>query len=143
MIAFQKAYGLNPDGMVGEETWYRIYNVYRGFLASVPLEYTEGVTLPFPGTLLKLGAEGDDVRLLQEYLNYIARTYTDIPQVTADGIFGTAPQAAVQAFISRFDLAQTQPVVNAVVWDAITGVYSDLYFGNRASEGQYPGYTIA
>ena len=32
--------------------------------------------------------------------------------------------------------------VSVQTWNAITGVYDDLYNGNRVREGQYPGYEI-
>jgi hypothetical protein len=34
-------------------------------------------------------------------------------------------------------------VVGSLTWDAITDVYEDIYRGNQASEGQFPGYTIS
>ncbi len=141
--AFQGSYGLSADGVVGEETWQRIYDVYRGLIASLPTEYTEGVTLPFRGEALTLGSEGEQVRLLQEYLNYIARTYSEIPSVNTDGVFGPATQAAVIAFQDLFAVPGGRGVVTAVTWNAIVSVYDDLYNGGLASPGQYPGYTIS
>lgn len=140
--AFQGSYGLTADGVVGEETWARIYDVYRGLVASIPLEYREGVTVPFAGEALTLGSEGAEVKLLQEYLNYIARTYTAIPTVTADGVYGPATQAAVTAFQELFAVPGGRGVVTAVTWNAIVSVYEDLYAGGIAAPGQYPGYTI-
>lgn len=143
VLAFQNAYGLSEDGTVGELTWNRIYNVYRGLIASIPIRYTEGVTLPYPGEALTLGSEGSAVTVLQEYLNYIASTYPEIPRVRADGIFGTGTQAAVIAFQNLFDVpGEGRGIVTSVTWNAITNVYDDLYNGNRANPGQYPGYDI-
>ena len=140
--AFQGSYGLTADGVVGEETWQRIYDVYRGLVASIPQEYTEGVTVPFAGEALTLGSQGEAVRLLQEYLNFIARTYATIPTVTVDGVFGPATQAAVTAFQELFAVPGGRGVVTAVTWNAIVSVYEDLYEGGIATPGQYPGYTI-
>ena len=88
------------------------------------------------------GSSGESVVLLQEYLNYIAQTYTDIPSVTVDGQFGPATENAVRAFQEVFALTGPEGVVGANLWDSITNVYEDLYYGNRAAEGQYPGYTV-
>ncbi|MBR2951862.1 MAG: peptidoglycan-binding protein [Clostridia bacterium] len=140
--AFQTEYGLPVTGVVNEPTWDSIYNVYLSLVASIPLEYREGRIIPFPGTTLVRGSSGESVVLLQEYLNYIAQTYTDIPSVTVDGQFGPATENAVRAFQEVFALTGPEGVVGANLWDSITNVYEDLYYGNRAAEGQYPGYTV-
>lgn len=142
VYAFQNAYGLTPDGIVGESTWNSIYNVYKGLVASLPLSYTDGLTVPFPGDLLALGSEGEAVKLLQEYLNYIRQSYPQIPALTEDGVYGPATQYAVTVFQDIFGVQGTPGVVGSVTWEAITSVYDDVYNSNRASEGQYPGYTV-
>ena len=140
--AFQRTYGLTDDGVVGERTWQRIYDAYRGLVASLPFAYTEGVTLPYPGDAITLGSEGDAVRVLQEYLNYIANTYPQVPRVQVDGVYGPGTRAAVVAFQDLFAVPGGRGVVTSVTWNAITSVYDDLYQGYRADEGQYPGYVI-
>ena len=140
--AFQSTYGLVEDGIVGEVTWRKLTDVYEGLVASLPLRFTEGVTLPFPGDALSLGSEGDAVRVIQEYLNYIAESYTEIPSVNPDGVYGPATRDAVIAFQRLFAVPGVEGVVGGVTWGAITSVYEDLYQGNRAEEGQFPGYSI-
>ena len=107
-----------------------------------PLRFTEGVTLPFPGDALAEGASGDAVRVLQEYLSYIAESYDAIPPLTPDGVYGPATREAVAAFQRLFGVPGITGVTGAVTWDAIASVYEDLYEGNRATEGQFPGYTV-
>ncbi|MBO5788624.1 MAG: peptidoglycan-binding protein, partial [Clostridia bacterium] len=141
--AFQATYGLPQDGIVGELTWDALYNAYRGMVASIPLVYNESVTVPFPGIILKIGSEGEDVRLLQNYLNFIGRTYTAIPPVNVTGYFGTATAAAVNAFTEQFGITALPSTVGSVVWNAITDIYQDLYVGGEAAEGQFPGNTIS
>lgn len=126
---------------MGEETWNTIYNAYLGAIETIPIRYTEGMIVPFPGVPLVLGSQSDDVRLLQEYLNYIAQTYTEIPTVSVTGIYGTQTQEAVMAFQRLFDIPVTGTVL-AVTWNAITSVYQDLYLGNRLNPGQYPGFPV-
>ena len=140
--AFQSTYGLPRDGIVGEVTWRELTDVYRGLVASIPLRYTEGVILPYPGAALAVGSEGEEVRVLQEYLSYIAESYDAIPAVTPDGVFGNATERAVRAFQELFAIPEATGAVGSVTWGAITSVYEDLYQGNRAEEGQFPGYTI-
>ncbi len=140
--AFQESYGLTPDGVVGVLTWDRLYNVYLGLVSEVDYSDFTGLSLPFPGENLQPGDTGDDVRALQEYLNYIARFYPAIPQIEADGVFGPATQAAIDAFDAVFGLPAAREVVNAAVWDAIAREYDDLYLSHQASEGQFPGGAI-
>lgn len=143
VISFQKTYGLPPDGIVGEITWDLLYNTYLGMLASIPIRYTEGETLPFPGRPLSIGDTGQDVEVLQEYLAYVARYYPAIPSITPDGIFGQRTEAAVRAFQSIFSPSSVTGVVGAATWYDLMSVYKDLYIGNSVREGQYPGYPIS
>ena len=143
VLSFQKTYGLPETGTVDIVVWETLQNVYYGLVAEIAYEYTEGTLVPYPGRVLRRGVRGDDVRVLQNYLNYIAKTYTDIPTVEADGDFGAATERAVSAFQERFGIAGTQGRVNALTWRAIASVYEDLYHGSLVSSGQYPGYEIS
>ena len=109
---------------------------------SIPFEYREGVLLPFPGRVLRIGIEGEDVRALQEYLNFISKTYTTIPTIPVDGVYGPATASAVSEFKRIFDIPGDSERVSVQTWDAITNVYDDLYNGAIAREGQFPGYNI-
>ena len=97
--------------------------------------------MPFPGVVLRVGADSEDVRLLQQYLNFIAESYTEIPTVEATGYFGPRTREAVIAFQELAGLP-ISGTVGAVTWNAITDLYSDLFKGNRLGEGQYPGNEI-
>ena len=141
VIAAQRTFGLTPDGIVGEETWRRIYNAYVGIVSTIPVKYTEGNTIPFPGVFLRLGVEADAVRVLQEYLNYISGSVPEIPSVNPTGYFGTRTQEAVVAFQRLYGLTPSG-VVGPVAWDGITSLYSDLYNGSRLGEGQFPGFVV-
>ncbi len=143
VISFQQTYGLPETGIVDRTVWDEIENVYFSFLRSIPFRFTEGQPLPFPGRILRVGIEGDDVLALQEYLNYISRTYPQIPTVTPDGIFGPGTASQVRAFIDTFGLTGDSERVSAPIWDAITSIYDDLYTGNTAITGQYPGFVIS
>ena len=142
VISFQKTYGLAETGVVDRGVWNAIQSVYYNILASLDYKFEEGGTLPYPGRVLVLGSSGDDVRALQEYLNFIANTYTDIPKVNVDGSFGEATERAVIAFNTRFDIPGAENRVTPQSWKAITDIYEDLYLGGLVREGQYPGYTI-
>ena len=139
--AAQRTFGLLPDGVVGEETWNRIYRAYVGIVRTIPPEYVEGYTLPYGGVPLRIGAESEQVTLLQEYLNYIGRTYTEIPPTAVTGYFGPRTQNAVLAFQERFGLAPNG-VVASTTWNAITELYQPLYRGSMLQEGQHPGFDV-
>lgn len=132
VISFQRAYGLPETGEVDRLTWDNIENVYFSFLQSIPYNFSPGIVLPFPGRVLRPGMSGDDIRALQEYLNYISDTYTEIPKITADGIFGPGTERAVNAFKELFNIPGTPSRVTAILWSAITNVYDDLYNGTAA-----------
>ena len=139
--AVQRTFGLPADGIVGERTWYELYRAYVGIVNTIPLEYVEGFTVPYGGVPLRIGADSDSVLLLQEYLNYIARTYTEIPQINPTGYFGPRTQEAVLAFQNLFGITPTG-VVSATTWTAITELYNALYKGMQLQDGQFPGFAV-
>ena len=141
VIDVQNTFGLPADGIVGEVTWEAIYDAYLGIVSTIPLTFTEGQSVPFPGVVLRVGASGDDVRLLQEYLAAIAPVFPSIPTITPDGVFGPRTRDAVIAFQEQFSLP-INGQVGAITWEAITDIYSDLYNGASLGEGQYPGFEI-
>lgn len=142
VISFQKTYGLEQTGIVDRSVWNTIQNTYYNILASVNYTFEEGATLPFPGRVLYLGIEGEDVRALQEYLNYISNTYTEIPKLNADGVFGQNTENAVIIFNELFGITTASDRVTALTWNALTSIYEDLFIGSFVREGQFPGYNI-
>lgn len=142
VISFQKTYNLAQNGIVDRIVWERIQNTYYSLLSSVPFEFSEGVLLPFPGRVLRVGIEGEDVRALQEYLNFISGYYPSIPRLTPDGVFGPGTASAVSEFKRIFEIPGDPGRVSVQTWDAITNVYDDLFNGGVVREGQYPGYVI-
>ncbi len=142
VIAYQQEFGLPQTGIVNEAAWDSIQNTYYGLLERTPYNFEDGIILPYPGRVLRIGLEGNDVRTLQEYLNYISNTYTDIPKISVDGDFGPATANAVNAFASIFNIPINQSRVTARVWNEIINVYDDLYTGNIVREEQFPGYSV-
>ncbi len=141
--SFQQTYGLPETGVVDRATWDRMEEVYFGIVSEIDYEFFGGRILPFPGRVLREGIEGNDVRVLQEYLNYISMTYPEIPRVNVDGSFGPSTAEQVRAFKELFDIPGTPDRVNAPAWNAIASIYDDLYTGGSVNEGQFPGYNIS
>ena len=139
--AFQEAYALPVTGEVDLPTWDALWRTYLGFVETIPLSYTEGVVVPYPGVPLRFGASSDAVRLLQEYLNYLAQYDPALPSFPVTGYYGSRTQEAVNVFQRTRNLEVTG-TVGAATWNAITEEYRDLYLGNQLREGQYPGFDI-
>ena len=139
--AAQRTFGLPVDGVVGEQTWNQIYRAYRGIVTTIPLEYAEGFTVPYQGNPLRIGSEAEEVRLLQEYLNYIALSFPSIPTLPVTGYFGPRTQEAVIAF-QNLEGLEPNGLVQSTTWTAITDLYNTLYKGAQLGEGQYPGFEV-
>ena len=137
----QTTFGLAPDGIVGPETWETMYRAYLGIVGTVPEEYTVSGAIPFPGVVLRQGADSPAVRVLQEYLNRISQAYPSIPSITPTGYFGNQTESAVRAFRAEFGLPASG-VVDAIAWTAIADLYADLIASDSLQDGQYPGFAI-
>ena len=137
--SFQRVFGLPQTGIADRATRNDLYRAYQGIVESVPPQYT--FVALYPGTVLREGASGDSVKIIQQYLTYINRSYSDIPAVSDTGYFGPLTKQSVTAFQRQFGIDPTG-IVGAVTWDSIAGVYSDLRYGFDKRPYQNPGYTI-
>lgn len=122
--AFQRQFGLTVDGIVGVLTWNKIFEVSA--LIDTGEEAGEEMP-PYPGTLLRNGSRGNAVRLMQERLKSISIYYPVIPDITADGIFGPATQAAVIAFQQMMGIA-ADGIIGQQTWELINTVYNELFY---------------
>lgn len=117
VVAFQWLFGLTPDGIIGEKTWNKVVEVYN----SLP-----NVAAPqYPGTSLRVGSRGNDVIIMQKYLNAIAQYYPEIPPLIADGIFGPMTERSVIAFQNLFGLTP-DGIIGRNTWNLIVSVYNKL-----------------
>ncbi len=136
--AFQYDVGLPVTGIVDEPTYAALYDAYRGIILSLPDSQFVGTARPYPGFAVTLGQRNEYVRALQEYLNTISETFSQIPTINVDGIFGNATLNAVEAYQSTFGLPVTG-IVGFDTWQSIASLYDDLVKGSVVNEGQYPG----
>ena len=137
----QTTFGLTPDGIVGEQTWETMSRAYLGIVGTVPEEFLVSGAIPFPGVVLRQGADSPSVRVLQEYLNRISQAYPSIPSVNPTGYFGNQTEASVRAFRTQFGLPASG-AVDAIAWTAIADLYADLTASDTLQDGQYPGFTV-
>ena len=142
VIDVQNTFDLTPDGIVGPYTWQRIYNAYLGIARTIPIEYVAGRGIPYQGVPLRLGSEGETVLLLQRYLNRIAQSINELPEVTPTGYFGNITEQVVRSFQDFYGLPVTG-VVNIETWDAIESVFDDVSAEDTLRDGQYPGYPVS
>lgn len=136
--SFQQTYGLPQSGIADRRTWNDIYRAYLGILESEP---PNACVRLFPNEVLREGMSSPNVRLLQQYLSYIAQFDENIQPVSDTGYFGPLTKAAVQAFQREYGLTANGQV-GAVTWDVITGVYSEMRCGAGKRPYQAPGYII-
>lgn len=137
---FQQAAGLNPDGIVDQETWQKLFPVAlpsainpqlvnrsnsgmriassrnqftkeESTTDSTNTENSELPTVDLP--TLKIGMRGPDVFWLQKRLQTIGFFEGSI-----DGVFGRDTQAAVRAAQEKYGL-KSDGIVGAATWQAI------------------------
>lgn len=122
VIRFQTLFHLTPDGIIGRDTWNKIYEISK--------QITDGLRPSpahpaFPGTILRNGSTGNDVRLIQERLNFISIYYKNIPVVVMDGVYGPLTQRAVLAFQKMLGLT-SDGLVGLQTWNKIMQIYNEL-----------------
>lgn len=128
VIAFQRIFGLTPDGIVGPGTWYELVRLYTATtrLAELRSQGQRFYAINWsPPNGLAPGDSGEKVQLLQYMLSILSTHIPSIPPITVDGIYGQNTRAAVLAAQRRFALPETG-TVGAQTWDAIYNQYAGI-----------------
>ena len=86
---FQLRNRLTEDGKVGANTWNVLYARYTA---------KHGLTVPYPGVVLRSGSAGGSVRLVQQKLN------AEGERLSTDGKYGNNTVAAVRRYQTRHGL---------------------------------------
>lgn len=81
VTAFQRAMGLNPDGIVGPATWKKLYDVYRGIGQNVP---GQTVPSPTPGPREYVVKAGDSLWLIAQRYNTTVEALKKLNGLTSD-----------------------------------------------------------
>ena len=132
--AFQSAYGLVSDGVVGKATWQAIYAAYQNMESDLNNN-------SYPGTPLRLGSEGVAVRQVQFWLRVAADNYIALEGVSVDGAFGSATRQAVLSFQDYFSLT-ADGVVGLQTWNKLYTVFlavANNLLGPNEKPGDFPG----
>ncbi|MBN1072297.1 spore cortex-lytic protein [Clostridium botulinum] len=143
VIVFQRLFGLSPDGVVGLNTWNKIYEIYKGSKKSNVEEQI--YSSDYPGYVLKENLYGDDVRWVQTYLNAISEFYKEIPKIKVDGIFKKKTKNAVINFQNTFGL-NADGKIGVNDWKKLISVYNSLDGGQNINKSDilydYPGFDL-
>ncbi len=97
-------------------------NYYGSDIGVYQAPKVSGIPSSYPGTPLKRGSRGSDVKTIQNQLNSINKNYPAIPKVVADGIFGARTEESVKKFQEVFNLPKTG-IVDFATWYKISQIY--------------------
>lgn len=149
VIAFQQIFGLDVDGIVGKETWYRLKYIYNSVKRLSEL-YSEGLTISeverMYSRVLRRGDRGMPVWIIQYYLNFLAFFNPELQEVDTDGIFGPLTESAVKTFQNYYGLT-ADGIVGRATWNALMDAYNGVLYAlpeeyKSYSSLLYPGYFI-
>ena len=136
VLKFQELFNLKQNGIIDEETWYRIKFLYNA-VKNISDLYAEGITmdeveLTYPD-ILELGVKGKYIKELNYYLNVIAYFYPDVVFTKLEGDeFNKELENAVISFQKRFNLEPTGKV-DRTLWKTIQDAYKKT-IGNIPKE---------
>jgi len=140
VIAFQEAFNLAPDGIVGKATWYKIQQIYNSVKRLADLN-SEGITesdiTQLPYELPVFGDTGLAVQNVQYYLAYLSQFYSTVPPIAIDGIFGEQTRNAILSAQRTFGLEETGELdaeTFEAIYDAYLGIIDSLSFEFREGE---------
>ena len=107
VTAFQNIFNLEPDGVVGKATWYKIKQIFAAVkrlsditgegleISEVERRYTRS---------LRFGDSGVDVEALQYYLAFLGYFFPELPPIPITGYFGEQTRDAVFTFQKLYGL---------------------------------------
>lgn len=120
VIGFQKTFGLEADGVVGESTWNTLYSVSNEINDRVQ---NTNEDQRYPGTPLMFGDRGKGVELMKRYYNAIAMFYGELPTVTVNDSFDEEFRQAIIDFQGKYEL-DPDGVIGALTWTRLVEIYN-------------------
>ncbi len=116
VINFQNKYGLPATGIVDAPTWTKIKEIYFSTLENIPSEYVKYKDEFYPGRVMSIGFNGEDVKRLQMFLYQVCEKYKNIPGVRVTGIFDDLTEKSVISLQNRFGI-EASGVVGPTFWN--------------------------
>ena len=146
---FQRIFKLNPDGVVGKATWYKLSYIYVAVKKLAELT-SEGEAIKdgaYPGYVIKRGDRGLNVTIIQFYINQAAQYISSLNPVKMDGIFGSDVEKQVKNFQRYFNLT-ADGKVGVLTWTKMQNIYLSIANGVDIPQqippdsAKYPGYLL-
>lgn len=121
----QQYFGLPQTGQIDRATWDSITKLFNE-IGEIGTDETfpDGTPRPYPGTPVRRGDSGDDVRYIQRLLASIAAQTGAVSAPAVDGVFGAETESAVRAFQSAYDL-DPDGIVGVLTWEKLNAVYEN------------------
>lgn len=144
LMAFQRIFDLDPDGVVGPATWYALVRLYTAVtsLSELRSQGQKFYTIAWnQGQPISPGDRGIRVEHLQYMLRVLSAYISQIPIVTVDGVYGSATRSAVLAAQGYFRLPQTG-TVDLATWDEIYDQFAGIENASLRDLERFP-YTSA
>ncbi len=111
---------LANQGLTPFEILKNYYGSDISIVENAPIEF---IGESYPGSPLRVGDAGNDVKIIQTELNRIAKNYPAIPKIREEnGVFGLETELAVRKFQEIFNLTVTG-VVDRATWYKIKRYY--------------------
>ena len=113
---------------------------YPNDLELVETNNIQSITESFPGTTLREGDSGANVKRMQDFLNRIRVNYPLIPQIpNPDGYYGPETTAAVRQFQRVFNMI-ADGLIGRATWNRISYIFVAVAkLAELTSEGQRIG----
>ncbi len=127
---------LANEGLTPYSILQRYYGNDIGIVENAPVGFTSE---SYPGTPLKIGDSGNNVKIIQTQLDRISKNYPAIPKIeNLNGIFGVDTENAVRKFQEIFSVPISGQVDKAT-WYEIKRYYTGV---KRLSELVAEGITL-
>jgi len=133
---FQQTFSMPVTGRTDRTFWNALYRTFAAL-------YREDLPTARPFSAdLKEGMSGEDVRILQQYINDIHTSLGYAPVLNETGRFGPITAKEVMALQTLLGLT-SDGIANENTWNAIAGLYLDAVIGGIKRPFQFAGEILS